>query len=397
MVDSHPSPLSETQMDDATCANNTPEQITSITTNMVEEDSHPSPLSETQMDDATCANNTPEQITSITTNMVEEVSHPPPLSETQMDDATCANNTPEQMTSITTNMVEEVSHPPPLSETQMDDATCANNTPEQMTGITTNMVEEDSHPSPLSETQMDDATCANNTPEQIEDTDLEDSDELYDSTPESADDYIPERLLDSDEEDRSIQDGNCPSGDETSAEETFYPSERNEMPSRPSKRCEPPPPDDEISSGVSAVKPSSKDSSAEETFHHTDRNEMPPQPSKRREPPQPSKRREPPRPSKRREPPSSEDEISSGVSAVKPSSKGKGPLKKKKTPWQQTEVQAVERHMNRFITSCVVPGKSDCERCLNAEPEALKNRDWQNLKFYVYNRITAYKRKFQCE
>ncbi|KAG7999744.1 hypothetical protein GBF38_000001 [Nibea albiflora] len=138
-------------------------------------------------------------------------------------------------------------------------------------------------------------------------------------------------------------------------------------------------------------------SSAEETFHHTDRNEMPPQPSKRREPPQPSKRREPPRPSKRREPPSSEDEISSGVSAVKPSSKGKGPLKKKKTPWQQTEVQAVERHMNRFITSCVVPGKSDCERCLNAEPEALKNRDWQNLKFYVYNRITAYKRKFQCE
>ncbi|TKS73772.1 hypothetical protein D9C73_007853 [Collichthys lucidus] len=57
----------------------------------------------------------------------------------------------------------------------------------------------------------------------------------------------------------------------------------------------------------------------------------------------------------------------------------KAPLKKKKTPWQQTEVQAVERHMNRFITSCVVPGKSDCEKCLKAEPEALKNRDWQNL------------------
>ncbi|KAE8298900.1 hypothetical protein D5F01_LYC03409 [Larimichthys crocea] len=80
-----------------------------------------------------------------------------------------------------------------------------------------------------------------------------------------------------------------------------------------------------------------------------------------------------------------------------PSGDGKAPLKKKKTPWQQTEVQAVERHMNRFITSCVVPGKTDCEKCLKAEPEALKNRDWQNLKFYVYNRITAYKRKFQCE
>ncbi|KAG8011951.1 Glutamate receptor ionotropic [Nibea albiflora] len=123
-------------------------------------------------------------------------SHPSPLSETQMDDATCANNTPEQITSITTNMVEEDSHPSPLSETQMDDATCANNTPEQITSITTNMVEEVSHPSPLSETQMDDATCANNTPEQIEDTDLEDSDELYDSTPESADDYIPGAIFD---------------------------------------------------------------------------------------------------------------------------------------------------------------------------------------------------------
>ncbi|KAE8283664.1 hypothetical protein D5F01_LYC19067 [Larimichthys crocea] len=67
-----------------------------------------------------------------------------------------------------------------------------------------------------------------------------------------------EKVLDSDEEDPSIQDGNCPSGDETSAEETFHPTERNEMPSRPSKRREPPPSDDEISSGVSAVKPSSK-------------------------------------------------------------------------------------------------------------------------------------------
>ncbi len=74
---------------------------------------------------------------------------------------------------------------------------------------------------------------------------------------------------------------------------------------------------------------------------------------------------------------------------------GKG-TQKKKTPWQQTEVQAVEKHMRRFITSCIVPNKSDCQKCLKAEPEALKSRDWQNLKFYVYNRITAYKRKLQC-
>ncbi|KAL6465734.1 hypothetical protein MHYP_G00258670 [Metynnis hypsauchen] len=35
---------------------------------------------------------------------------------------------------------------------------------------------------------------------------------------------------------------------------------------------------------------------------------------------------------------------------------------KKKRPWQQTEVQAVERHMNRFITACTVRAKSDCEK-----------------------------------
>lgn len=68
---------------------------------------------------------------------------------------------------------------------------------------------------------------------------------------------------------------------------------------------------------------------------------------------------------------------------------------KRKVPWQQTEVQAVERRMSQFIMSGIVPGKSDCDKCLRDEPEALKNRDWQNLKFYVYNRITAYKRKIQ--
>ncbi|KAL7877414.1 hypothetical protein SRHO_G00040570 [Serrasalmus rhombeus] len=38
--------------------------------------------------------------------------------------------------------------------------------------------------------------------------------------------------------------------------------------------------------------------------------------------------------------------------------KGKA-TQKKKRPWKQPEVQAVERHMNRFITACTVPAKSD--------------------------------------
>ncbi|XP_037401123.1 uncharacterized protein LOC119265232 isoform X3 [Pygocentrus nattereri] len=115
--------------------------------------------------------------------------------------------------------------------------------------------------------------------------------------------------------------------------------------------------------------------SAEESLSPTKKNEMPPPP--------------PPKKYKRL---SDEDETPSRFGAMRHSSKGKA-TQKKKRPWKQTEVQAVERHMNRFITACTVPAKSDCERCLRAEPEALKNRDWQNLKFYVYNRITAYKKK----
>ncbi|KAM9762562.1 uncharacterized protein ACNS7B_004605 isoform 1-T1 [Menidia menidia] len=69
-----------------------------------------------------------------------------------------------------------------------------------------------------------------------------------------------------------------------------------------------------------------------------------------------------------------------------------GKATQKKSPWTQTEIRAVERHLMKFISSCMVPGKWECERCLRAEPEALKNRNWQTLKYYVYNRITAIKR-----
>lgn len=61
----------------------------------------------------------------------------------------------------------------------------------------------------------------------------------------------------------------------------------------------------------------------------------------------------------------------------------KGKAMKKKSSWQKTEVQVVERQMMKFITSLIVLGKMDCERCLRAEPEALKNRDLQTTKLYV--------------
>ncbi|XP_026120818.1 uncharacterized protein LOC113100254 [Carassius auratus] len=92
--------------------------------------------------------------------------------------------------------------------------------------------------------------------------------------------------------------------------------------------------------------------------------------------------------------PSSEVPMSSGASAMRPPCKGKS--SQKKAPWQQAEVQAVERHLKSFIISGTVPAKSDCEKCLKAEPQALRNRDWKTVKFYVYNRITAFKKKLQC-
>ncbi|XP_026089426.1 uncharacterized protein LOC113063327 isoform X1 [Carassius auratus] len=64
-----------------------------------------------------------------------------------------------------------------------------------------------------------------------------------------------------------------------------------------------------------------------------------------------------------------------------------------KKKWSEEEVGAVEKHLMHFIRSCRVPGKTDCVSCLLAEPEALKNRDWSAIKFYINNRITALKRQ----
>ncbi|CAJ1074397.1 hypothetical protein F2P79_020338 [Xyrichtys novacula] len=65
----------------------------------------------------------------------------------------------------------------------------------------------------------------------------------------------------------------------------------------------------------------------------------------------------------------------------------------KKRPWEREEILAVEKHMMSFITTCRVPGKRDCDKCIEQEKEALKNRNWLAIKFYIKNRITALKRK----
>ncbi|KAL1022375.1 hypothetical protein UPYG_G00025950 [Umbra pygmaea] len=70
----------------------------------------------------------------------------------------------------------------------------------------------------------------------------------------------------------------------------------------------------------------------------------------------------------------------------------KGTTVSMKRKWREEEIAAVEDKMLKFIHSGVTPGKTDCIACITAAPEALIERDWQAVKYYIKNRITAYMR-----
>ena len=65
----------------------------------------------------------------------------------------------------------------------------------------------------------------------------------------------------------------------------------------------------------------------------------------------------------------------------------------KKRSWTRAEVKVVENTLMTFIKSGTVPGKLDCIACITASPEALMERSWTAVKFYVKNRITALQRE----
>ncbi|KAJ4933310.1 hypothetical protein JOQ06_030142 [Pogonophryne albipinna] len=172
----------------------------------------------------------------------------------------------------------------------------------------------------------------------------------------------------------NIEEGNCASAVD---EETLLPTEGNQLPQNLERSRLP---------------------TAEETLTPTEGNQLPQNLKRSRLPTAeetltPTEGNQLPQNLKRSRLPTAEGQESPEVHAVRHTSKGKAA--QKRMPWTKTETQAVDKHMSRFITSCLVPGKSDCEKCLKAEPIALKHRDWQTLKFYVHNRITAYKRQIQ--
>ncbi|XP_056441372.1 uncharacterized protein LOC130378690 isoform X2 [Gadus chalcogrammus] len=67
--------------------------------------------------------------------------------------------------------------------------------------------------------------------------------------------------------------------------------------------------------------------------------------------------------------------------------------RKKRKMWSKEEIQAVEQELMHSIKTGKVPGKAQCLECIRAFPEALKGRTWDAVKYYVKNRIDAWKRQ----
>ncbi|XP_070403971.1 uncharacterized protein [Nothobranchius furzeri] len=72
------------------------------------------------------------------------------------------------------------------------------------------------------------------------------------------------------------------------------------------------------------------------------------------------------------------------------------PLLKKgkpKKPWSETEREVIDEHFKNFLKEMKIPGKAECQRCLN-DNQLLrdKGRDWKAVKYFVHNKITAMRR-----
>lgn len=70
------------------------------------------------------------------------------------------------------------------------------------------------------------------------------------------------------------------------------------------------------------------------------------------------------------------------------------PQKRIKRLWSEEEQAAVRRQFGDFCKLVKVPGKRDCDACLDAEP-ALNSRTWREVKYYVHNSIQSMRKKGQ--
>ena len=63
----------------------------------------------------------------------------------------------------------------------------------------------------------------------------------------------------------------------------------------------------------------------------------------------------------------------------------------RKKPWSHEEKSAVEKHLNRFITMIIAPGKTAWAEAVELE-SALQCRSWEAVRYYVYNCIQMKKK-----
>lgn len=63
-----------------------------------------------------------------------------------------------------------------------------------------------------------------------------------------------------------------------------------------------------------------------------------------------------------------------------------------KRPWSQQEKHRVQQYMACFISMRKVPGKIDCQMCIDQSSSALHSRTWKDVKYYVYNEIVKIKK-----
>ena len=73
--------------------------------------------------------------------------------------------------------------------------------------------------------------------------------------------------------------------------------------------------------------------------------------------------------------------------------KGKKERRKKThTTWSPEEKKAVFKHLSETIRKKKVPGKMECERCIQKSKPALDQREWTAVKYFVKNVIARAER-----
>ena len=58
-----------------------------------------------------------------------------------------------------------------------------------------------------------------------------------------------------------------------------------------------------------------------------------------------------------------------------------------RTQWPEDEKEAVFNYFSHFIKKGRIPGKVDCEKCIDKAGDSLQRRDWKAVKYYVKNQI----------